>query len=311
MVSECLSPPSEINLDAQFPSWTIFSSFLPLGMNVVPFFQMILLYAHYQQGVCWSQSVVEFFLIFMYQTHQMLVWTRTSCVRSVIGFHLKVENAQLSPPYKPPFCFRGGGNDSHVCNRQNENTLWWYVKIKGGRQVADSGKMFTSNWPCGKWEKQEGDPILSSFLQLLSSSTDQWAPWMQRWCWSLAAPLESASAWLCAWLPTPRRRLKVTRTCVVCWSQWKAAVPSNCWSLLSSAPSFLGLFFLVYATMRNLSKKERLLESVKGLHKDTLDILQMDVTSQQSILEATARIVEKRIDILGMLSNSWRKVELV
>ncbi|XP_056870273.1 estradiol 17-beta-dehydrogenase 1 [Takifugu flavidus] len=56
--------------------------------------------------------------------------------------------------------------------------------------------------------------------------------------------------------------------------------------------------FKVYATMRNLSKKERLLESVKGLHKDTLDILQMDVTSQQSILEATARIVEKRIDIL-------------
>lgn len=51
--------------------------------------------------------------------------------------------------------------------------------------------------------------------------------------------------------------------------------------------------------MRNLSKKERLLESVKGLHKETLDILQMDVTSQQSILEATARIVEKRIDILG------------
>lgn len=60
--------------------------------------------------------------------------------------------------------------------------------------------------------------------------------------------------------------------------------------------------------MRNLSKKERLLESVKGLHKDTLDILQMDVTSQQSILEATARIVEKRIDVLGMLSNSGRKV---
>lgn len=66
----------------------------------------------------------------------------------------------------------------------------------------------------------------------------------------------------------------------------------------------MGLFFLVYATMRNLSKKERLLESVKGLHKDTLDILQMDVTSQQSILEATARIVEKRIDVLGTLGNS-------
>lgn len=59
--------------------------------------------------------------------------------------------------------------------------------------------------------------------------------------------------------------------------------------------------------MRNLSKKERLLESVKGLHKDTLDILQMDVTSQQSILEATARIVEKRIDVLGKAKEFLRE----
>lgn len=51
--------------------------------------------------------------------------------------------------------------------------------------------------------------------------------------------------------------------------------------------------------MRNLAKKERLLESVKGLHKDTLDILQMDVTSMQSILDAKERVVEKRMDILG------------
>uniref|UniRef100_A0AAZ1X5G7 17-beta-estradiol 17-dehydrogenase n=1 Tax=Oreochromis aureus TaxID=47969 RepID=A0AAZ1X5G7_OREAU len=58
--------------------------------------------------------------------------------------------------------------------------------------------------------------------------------------------------------------------------------------------------FKVYATMRNLSKKERLLESMKGLHRDTLDILQMDVTDRQSILDARDRIVEKRINILGM-----------
>lgn len=51
--------------------------------------------------------------------------------------------------------------------------------------------------------------------------------------------------------------------------------------------------------MRNLAKKERLLESVKGLHRDTLDILQMDVTSLQSILDAKERVVEKRMDILG------------
>ncbi|XP_035766779.1 estradiol 17-beta-dehydrogenase 1-like [Neolamprologus brichardi] len=56
--------------------------------------------------------------------------------------------------------------------------------------------------------------------------------------------------------------------------------------------------FKVYATMRNLSKKERLLESVKGLHRDTFDILQMDVTDRQSILDARDGIVEKRINIL-------------
>lgn len=60
-------------------------------------------------------------------------------------------------------------------------------------------------------------------------------------------------------------------------------------------------FCLVYATMRNLAKKERLLECVKSLHKDTLDILQLDVTSWQSILDARDRVAEKRVDILGML----------
>lgn len=74
---------------------------------------------------------------------------------------------QLSPPHKLPFCLPGGGTDSHVCNRRNENTLWWYVKITGGLQVADSGKMFTSDWPCGKWEKQEGNPVLLSSASLL------------------------------------------------------------------------------------------------------------------------------------------------
>lgn len=56
--------------------------------------------------------------------------------------------------------------------------------------------------------------------------------------------------------------------------------------------------------MRNLAKKERLLESVKGLHKDTLDILQMDVTDRMSILNAQDKVVEKRVDILGMLLNN-------
>ncbi|KAL4657786.1 estradiol 17-beta-dehydrogenase 1 isoform X2 [Arapaima gigas] len=56
--------------------------------------------------------------------------------------------------------------------------------------------------------------------------------------------------------------------------------------------------YKVYATMRNLAKKERLMECVKGSCKDTMDVLQMDVTDQQSILEARDMIKEKRVDIL-------------
>ncbi|KAM9474318.1 17-beta-hydroxysteroid dehydrogenase type 1 [Salvelinus alpinus] len=56
--------------------------------------------------------------------------------------------------------------------------------------------------------------------------------------------------------------------------------------------------YKVYATMRNLAKKERLLDCVKGLHKDTLDILQMDITDQRSILDARDRVREKRVNIL-------------
>ncbi|XP_056609436.1 estradiol 17-beta-dehydrogenase 1 [Triplophysa dalaica] len=56
--------------------------------------------------------------------------------------------------------------------------------------------------------------------------------------------------------------------------------------------------YKVYATMRNLDKKQRLLETVRGLHKDTMVILQMDVTDQQSILDAKRKVTEDRIDIL-------------
>ncbi|XP_056144541.1 estradiol 17-beta-dehydrogenase 1 [Lampris incognitus] len=56
--------------------------------------------------------------------------------------------------------------------------------------------------------------------------------------------------------------------------------------------------YKVYATMRNLAKRERLLECVKNLHRNTLEILQMDVTDQQSILDARDRVAEKRVDIL-------------
>ncbi|KAJ8344716.1 hypothetical protein SKAU_G00289090 [Synaphobranchus kaupii] len=56
--------------------------------------------------------------------------------------------------------------------------------------------------------------------------------------------------------------------------------------------------YKVYASMRDLAKKERLLEHVKGFHKDTLDIIQMDVTDQQSIQDAKEKITENRLDIL-------------
>ncbi|XP_076853610.1 17-beta-hydroxysteroid dehydrogenase type 1 [Brachyhypopomus gauderio] len=56
--------------------------------------------------------------------------------------------------------------------------------------------------------------------------------------------------------------------------------------------------YKVYATMRNLDKKQRLLESMRGLHKETLAILQMDVTDLHSILSARDSIREGRVDIL-------------
>ncbi|XP_063819635.1 17-beta-hydroxysteroid dehydrogenase type 1 [Pseudophryne corroboree] len=56
--------------------------------------------------------------------------------------------------------------------------------------------------------------------------------------------------------------------------------------------------FKVYATMRDLSNKEHLLECVRDCHVDTFDILQMDVTDQQSVLATIEKIKEQRVDIL-------------
>lgn len=151
-----------------------------------------------------------------------------------------------------------------------------------------------------KWEKQEGNPILLSSASLLfnrSVGTMDAKVVLITGCSSgigLSLAVRLAS--------DPQKAFKGNQNLCCLW------VPVEGDGTIQLLVTFMGLFFLVYATMRNLSKKERLLESVKGLHKDTLDILQMDVTSQQSILEATARIVEKRIDILGMLSKSRRNV---
>lgn len=151
-----------------------------------------------------------------------------------------------------------------------------------------------------KWEKQEGNPILLSSASLLfnrSVGTMDAKVVLITGCSSgigLSLAVRLAS--------DPQKAFKGNQNLCCLW------VPVEGDGTIQLLVTFMGLSFLVYATMRNLSKKERLLESVKGLHKDTLDILQMDVTSQQSILEATARIVEKRIDILGMLSKSRRNV---
>lgn len=55
-------------------------------------------------------------------------------------------------------------------------------------------------------------PLCSSFSQLLSQ-----APWTRRWCWSQAAPRESASAWLSGWPPTPTKHSKVTKADTACY----------------------------------------------------------------------------------------------
>ncbi|KAM9112363.1 17-beta-hydroxysteroid dehydrogenase type 1 [Pangshura tecta] len=56
--------------------------------------------------------------------------------------------------------------------------------------------------------------------------------------------------------------------------------------------------FKVYATMRNLAKKERLLECVRGCHASTLEILQLDVTDPLSLAAAAQQVQEQRVDVL-------------
>ncbi|XP_006017730.1 estradiol 17-beta-dehydrogenase 1 isoform X1 [Alligator sinensis] len=56
--------------------------------------------------------------------------------------------------------------------------------------------------------------------------------------------------------------------------------------------------FKVFATMRDLAKKERLLECVRGCHRDTLEILQLDVTNPASLASAIQRVPEQRVDVL-------------
>uniref|UniRef100_A0A8C3SMV5 Hydroxysteroid 17-beta dehydrogenase 1 n=1 Tax=Chelydra serpentina TaxID=8475 RepID=A0A8C3SMV5_CHESE len=56
--------------------------------------------------------------------------------------------------------------------------------------------------------------------------------------------------------------------------------------------------FKVYATMRDLAKKERLLASVRGCHAGTLEILQLDVTDPLSLAAAAQQVLEQHVDVL-------------
>ncbi|XP_001634839.2 retinol dehydrogenase 8 [Nematostella vectensis] len=58
--------------------------------------------------------------------------------------------------------------------------------------------------------------------------------------------------------------------------------------------------FKVYATMRNLGKKDALLEKCSGVVEDLLNIKELDVCSDESVKAVVAEIVEKegRIDVL-------------
>ena len=58
--------------------------------------------------------------------------------------------------------------------------------------------------------------------------------------------------------------------------------------------------FKVYATMRNLAKKEKLEEEVKDQLGDTLIIKQLDVCSDESVKNTVQEILdaEEKIDVL-------------
>ncbi|XP_052658397.1 retinol dehydrogenase 8-like isoform X3 [Harpia harpyja] len=61
--------------------------------------------------------------------------------------------------------------------------------------------------------------------------------------------------------------------------------------------------FKVYATMRNLAKKEPLEEAAGRSLGKTLEIKQLDVCDEQSIKTCVNSIPDRRIDVLGILFN--------
>ncbi|NXG78492.1 DHB1 dehydrogenase, partial [Baryphthengus martii] len=56
--------------------------------------------------------------------------------------------------------------------------------------------------------------------------------------------------------------------------------------------------FKVYATMRDLAKGERLLQSLGGCCPNTLELLQLDVTNPPSLAAAAQRVQGQQLDVL-------------
>ena len=59
------------------------------------------------------------------------------------------------------------------------------------------------------------------------------------------------------------------------------------------------LCFIVYATMRNLSKGQQLVEEAGRTLGRTLEIKQLDVCDEQSIKACVDSLPERRVDILS------------
>lgn len=72
----------------------------------------------------------------------------------------------------------------------------------------------------------------------------------------------------------------------------------------------LNVLVVVYATMRNLSKGEALVEAAGRALGRTLEIKQLDVCDEDSIKACVDSLPERRVDILSK-SKPLRQVELL
>lgn len=79
------------------------------------------------------------------------------------------------------------------------------------------------------------------------------------------------------------------------------AIPNN-WNN-TSIPLFL---FSVIATMRDLKKKDKLVEAAGDAYSKTLILLPLDVCSDESVKQCINSVKDRHIDILSE-RNSWKE----